>query len=186
MHVEPGGAGKRQLYLTLFEAAGRGGTSLFTRNPRQTFQSVAVPLWGSYGKRPQISQEPEDRKSQRPHPVCSLVSVFNSFRAISASPPGLVLEGAASSCAWKPMFNFPRRTNFRGSTNPGALMLGVLQVFSLHTPLGVLTEHDHGPTQLRQAEAASSRVSSQQTSREHVSSPLNSFSVMWAISTEAL
>lgn len=65
-------------------------------------------------------------------------------------------------------------------------MLGVLQVFSLHTPLGVVMEHDHGPTQLRQAEAASSRVSSQQTSWEHVSPPLNSFSVMWATGTEAV
>lgn len=30
-----------------FEAVGHGGMGLFTRNPQQTFQSVAESLWGS-------------------------------------------------------------------------------------------------------------------------------------------
>ena len=52
-----------------------GGTSLFSKNPQQMFQSMAVPLWGREGKQRQASREPEDRKLQRPRPARSWVGV---------------------------------------------------------------------------------------------------------------
>lgn len=36
--------------------------------------------------------------------------------------------------------------SFIANTNPVAFKLGVFQVSSLHTQLGVLMEHDHNPT----------------------------------------
>lgn len=39
--------------------------------------------------------------------------------------------------------------SFIASMNPVAFKLGVFQVSSLHTQLGVLMEHDHSPTHSR-------------------------------------
>lgn len=77
--------GKRLPHLHFPPEAEGHGDTLSSRNPQQMLQSLAVLLWGGKGKQAQTSQEPEERKSQRPHPVC--LSVFNSFKAISASPP---------------------------------------------------------------------------------------------------
>lgn len=47
-YVEPQGHWEMPaLFQFPFEAVGHGGTGLFTRNPQQTFQPVAVPLRGS-------------------------------------------------------------------------------------------------------------------------------------------